>query len=137
MKRNHTSKTISTLLLLLFDFLTVSVSFYLALLVRFDFKYSQIESAYIDKLPAVCIVASVVAISVYFLCQLYNMIWNYFSVNEIGRLSIAVIVSNFAIVSVTWAVFGRYPWSVYCMSFMMQFIFALLSRGSFRIVNFI
>ena len=135
MKTNKSSKTVSTLLLLLFDFLTVSASFYLALLVRFDFKYSQIETAYIESLAPACLVASVVAIAVYFLSQLYNMIWNYFSINEIGRLSIAVIVSNLAILSVTWAVFGRYPWSVYCMSFMMQFIFALLSRGSFRIVN--
>lgn len=137
MNKFRTTKILSTLLLMFFDFLSIAGSFFLALLARFDFKYSLIEPYYTPHLPHACATVAVVGISVYFLCQLYHLIWNYVGINEIARISVAVIVSNLVSLALTWALWGRFPWSVYCMSFMMQFIFALVSRGYFRLVNFI
>ena len=137
MKNSKSLRFLNTLIFVMFDVLAVSGSFYLALLARFDFKYSQIQSNYVQYLPHACITVAIIPVAVYVLCQLYNMIWNYFSLNEIGKVCIAVVVANLASLALTWSLYGRFPWSVYCMSFMMQFIFTLLSRASYRILNFV
>ena len=137
MNKFKSTKMLTTILLMFFDFLSIAGSFYLALLARFDFRYSFIEPNYTAHLPYACATVAVVGIAVYFLCQLYHLIWNYVGINEISKISLAVVVSNLVSLALTWALWGRFPWSVYCMSFMMQFIFALLSRGYFRIINFV
>ena len=136
-KKITSKKVFYALIFVLLDLVVAAGSFFLALLARFDFKYSQIEPQYVESLPQSCITVAVIAIAVYWLCQLYNMIWDYFGMSEIGTVCLAVVVSNVVSLSITWGLYGRFPWSVYCMAFMMQLIFVLLSRGSTRIVKFI
>ncbi len=136
-KKITAKKALYAFVFVLYDVLVAAGSFYLALLARFDFNFTQIEPQYIDDLPYACIIVSVTALTVYWLCQLYNMLWNYFGLNEIGKVCLAVIVSNVVSLAATWYLLGRFPWSVYFMAFMMQFIFILLSRASMRILQFV
>ncbi len=136
-KKIFTKKVFYSCIFVLFDILMSVGTFYVAMLTRFDFRYSLIDENYLSVLPFVCATLAIVTVAIFWLCQLYNMIWNYFGMNEIGKVSIAVIVSNIVFLALTWALYGRFPWSVYFMTFMMQIIITMLSRGSFRIVDFL
>ena len=137
LKKLITKKIFYSCIFALFDVIVAAGSFYIALLARFDFRYLYIEKQYLDALPQACATFAVVAVAVYWLCRLYNMIWSYFGLNEIGQVCVGVIVSNVVSLALTWGLYGRFPWSVYCMTLMMQLIATLFSRGIFRILGFI
>ena len=139
-KKLTSRKVLFALVFVLYDIVVAAGSFFVALLARFDFSYNLIridDPHYLENLPYACIIVSLVAVCVFWLCQLYNMLWDYFGLNEIGKVCLAVVVSNVVSLAATWYLLGRFPLSVYFMAFMMQFIFVLLSRGSFRILNFV
>lgn len=139
-KKLTSRKVLFALVFVLYDIIVAAGSFFVALLARFDFSYALVEiddPHYLENLPYACIIVSLITLCVYWLCQLYNMLWDYFGLNEIGKVCLAVVVSNVVSLAATWYLLGRFPLSVYFMAFMMQFIFVLLSRGSFRILNFV
>ncbi len=122
-----------------FVFLDIVMSvgaFCASVLTRYDFTYSNVPEDRLSILPYAGITVAIVTVVIFWLCQLYNMIWNYFGLNEIGRVSIAVIISNVVSLAFTWVLFDRFPWSVYIMTFMMQLLFTLVTRGAIKIVEF-
>ncbi len=136
LKKIMSKKVFYSFIFVFFDIVMSVGSLYASVLTRFDFRYSLIPEDLRELLPLMGMTVAVITVVVYWLCQLYNMIWNYFGLNEIGRVSIAVIVSSVVSLALTWALFERLPWSVYMMSFMMQIIITLITRGSFRIIDF-
>ncbi len=136
-KNFFSKKVFYSFIFVFFDVLMSVGTLYAAVLTRYDFRYSLIPDHLVEILPFAGITVAIVTVAVYWLCQLYHMIWNYFGMNEIGKVTIAVIVSNVVSLALTWALYARFPWSVYLMAFMMQFIFTLLSRGALRIIGFL
>lgn len=130
-------KTVWSLIFVLFDALFASGFFYFALLACSDFRYSWIKEEHLADLPYACLIIVAVTIVVYWLCQLYNMIWSCFGLNEISKVCLASVVTAVVSIALTWAFLGRFPVPVYYISFMMQFMFTLFLRGSFRIYTFV
>ena len=135
-KKLLSKKLFYSFVFVLFDILMSVGVFYASVLTRFDFKYSNIDENLAEILPYAGLTVAMVTLAVYWLCQLYNMIWHYFGLSEMGKVAVAVVVSNVVSLALTWALFERFPWSVYLMTFMMQTIFTFVSRGAIRIIGF-
>ena len=79
--------------LVAYDFMTVLSSYFLALWVRFDCKFSTIEVKYIDRYFIIIIPYALCVVFVYWLFGLYRSIWRFASFYELKNLVFATIIT--------------------------------------------
>ena len=76
---------------MLLDIICIFVSFFLALWVRFDFRFGMIDPSYINGELRVIGPWILISVIVFFLMGLYNCIWTYVGLREfrtmVGTLS--------------------------------------------------
>ena len=124
------------ILLAFADTMVVAGSYYLALLLRFDFVYSSIPVEYIQgylwSMPY-WIVSTVV---VFYVCRLYHSIWRLASVAELRMILTAYVV--LIPVQVIGGIFMhlRMPRSYYFMGYVLSFCLTTGIRFSYRIIRF-
>ncbi|WP_284643822.1 polysaccharide biosynthesis protein [Paenibacillus silviterrae] len=78
-------------LLVLIDVMTVSLSVYIAFLLRFDF---DIKSPFIDYLPYVIFMQTFITILFFFYHNIYKRLWQYASVGDIVTILKSVLYST-------------------------------------------
>ena len=69
----------------IYDLVAVSISYFLALLIRFDFRYSLIEEAYLVAWRRFAPIYAVACLIVFMICGLYKSIWRFAGFNEFSR----------------------------------------------------
>ena len=124
------------LMLLLADSLIILISYFTALLLRFDFVFSSIPEEYLTgylwSMPF-WIISTVV---VFYICRLYHSIWRLASVAELQMILIA-----YAVLAVVYSVGMlfmemRMPISYYFIGFLLSFLLTTGMRFSYRILRF-
>ena len=128
------------LCLLLYDIGAVNGSFFLALWFRFDCQYSQIPNIYLEPFFWFAPVYTLFCVIVFWYFRLYKSIWRFASYNELARvLGAAAVVSLFHIVGITLVCqrtgdlkLYRMPLFYYAFGVMMQVVFLLTARFSYR-----
>ncbi len=123
------------------DIILIAASFFAALLIRFDLKYSEIEPQFIQsylKLVPFCIAGAVL---LFILFKLYNSIWRFASISELERMAKAWIVFTIVaavIVIVDERINGirRLPISVWIMGIIFGFMFTTALRFGYRFLRF-
>lgn len=70
------------LLIVITDVLSVCIAYGLALLLRFDMRYSAVPSEYIRGYLFYIILASVILVSSYTIAKLYRSVWTYAGIPE-------------------------------------------------------
>ena len=124
------------LMLLLADSLIILISYFTALLLRFDFVFSSIPEEYLTgylwSMPF-WIISTVV---VFYICRLYHSIWRLASVAELQMILIA-----YAVLAVVYSVGMlfmemRMPRSYYFIGFLLSFLLITGMRFSYRILRF-
>lgn len=120
--------------LVIYDFLTVTFSYFLALWFRFDCKYSQIEQQYLDRYFQIIIPYAIYVVIVYYLLDLYRSIWRFASFFELKRLIYATIITLLCNVIVVTGFIQRMPISYYVFGIGFQFTFAIIIRFSYRFI---
>lgn len=124
------------LMLLLADSLIILISYFTALLLRFDFVFSSIPQEYLTgylwSMPF-WIISTVV---VFYICRLYHSIWRLASVAELQMILIA-----YAVLAVVYSVGMlfmemRMPRSYYFIGFLLSFLLTTGMRFSYRILRF-
>lgn len=125
------------LILMLIDIVIVNVSFFIALMVRFDFRYTQIPAEYLNHFIRYAPIHTVYSILVFYACRLYHSIWKFASISELGRITLAVImISIFQVIGTL--LFGtRMPISYYVVGIMLEYCLLIGVRFSYRFVRFI
>ena len=120
------------LLLVIFDAIVVNVSYLGALLLRFDFHFQEIPSRYyhmwIESIP----LHTLVSILIYTAFKLYQSVWRYVSSHELERVMFASVISVVAHFGCNEIFIGRMPISYYCMGWMLELLFAIGIRYSYR-----
>lgn len=129
--KNKRQSTI-TILLVIYDIVTILVSGFLALLIRFDFEYSQINPIYIESFKSFIIYYALICVIVYSIFKLYRFVWRFVSYNEMLRTTYAIAVSAFIEIVGTILFIRRMPISYYMISIIFQYIFAITIRFSYR-----
>lgn len=122
------------MLLMLYDFVAVSVSYYLALWVRFDCKFSQIETQYLQAYYKSILVYAAFCVIVSYCVRLYKSIWRFASYIELQRVIIVTVVSSISYIAVMTAFVERMPVSYYIIGIMCQFSLTLGIRFSYRFI---
>ena len=122
------------MLLMLYDFVAVGVSYYLALWVRFDCKFSQIETQYLQAYYKSILVYAVFCVILSGCVRLYKSIWRFASYMELQRVIIVTAVSSISYIAVMTAFVERMPVSYYIIGIMCQFSLTLGIRFSYRFI---
>lgn len=123
-----------TLLLMGYDFLAVTVSYFAALWIRFDCQYNKIDTPYLQTYFHTILVYAAFCVIVFWFLRLYKSIWRFASFAELIRMIMATIVTG-ACHSVYMTMFiRRMPISYYLFGIIIQFCLTLGIRFSYRFI---
>ncbi len=121
-----------TFAIMALDFICIACSFFAALLLRFDFAFSEIEPRFISGYIKIMPFWAVFCIIVFACFKLYKSIWSFVGISELIRA-----VSAYAVLFVVG--FAGYfvlpiimPRSFYCIGFVLSFFATLGLRFSYR-----
>ena len=124
------------LLLAAYDIIATNASYFLALLIRFDGKVSEIPDyylkAYLDFVP----IYSVLCLAVFVAARMYKSVWKYASVNEAAKTAIGSAFASFLHILLITVLFARMPLSYYFWGSCFQFILLIAVRFSYRFFQF-
>ena len=123
------------------DFILMALSFSAALLIRFDFRYSQISEQYIMSSLIVIPVCAVLIICLFGIFKMYHSIWRFASFSELTKIVKAWIVFTlliiaFVIIEETLVGIRLLPLSVWVMGIVFGFITTTALRFGFRFLIF-
>lgn len=121
-------------LLVAYDFATIIMSYFLALWLRFDCRYTHIQYPYFDMYCKIILPYTVFVLFVYWLLGLYRSIWRFASFFEMKRLVYATIITLFVNVVCVISFVWRMPISYFVFGIGFQFFFGAIIRFSYRFV---
>ena len=123
------------LYMMIYDIIVVNVSYFFALLLRFDMHYTSIPGEYMHVFLKFAPVYTFVLILVFLGLHLYNSLWQYASYSELNRVVLAsVITAAFQIIgSALFA--ARMPVAYYIVGAVVQFLLVIAIRFGYRYIN--
>ncbi len=123
-----------TLLLMLYDFTAVALSYCLALWIRFDCKFSRIETRYLQAYGKSILIYGLFCVVVFWFLRLYKSIWRFASYSELLRVVAATLLTGAVYITGMATCVGRMPVSYYLIGISIQFCLTLGIRFSYRFV---
>ena len=117
----------------LYDLLVVSASYFFALLLRHDFRFSLINPEYVETWERFTPIYAIACLVVFMLLGLYKSIWRFAGLNEFYRILIASLSMSLVHVAATLVFYIRMPISYYMIGALVQFVLVLAIRFSYRI----
>ncbi len=122
-------------ILMVFDAVAIACSYFFALWLRFDCRYTAIPEQYLTSYAGFIGIAVIFTLGVFGGMRLYNSIWRFASYSELLRVVIATAISAvFHVVGIT-VVFDPMPISYYLFGILFQFCATLGARFSYRLLN--
>ena len=129
--RGHWKKV--AFLLVCYDIIAVNMSYFLALWLRFDCRFSSITPKYITSWQRFVPIYTAFCLFVFWKTRLYKSLWKYASYIELVYLIIATVITGFFHAGVITVLFMRMPVSYYLMGTMIQFLAMVSVRFSYRL----
>ena len=121
-------------ILMVYDFMTICFSYLLALLVRFDFKFSLIEPKYLQGCYKSVLFYALFCVILFWFLKLYKSIWRFASYSELLRVILATAISGLIYPLIMNLFVGGMPASYYVIGVVCQFCFILGVRFSYRFI---
>ncbi|MCI7155956.1 MAG: polysaccharide biosynthesis protein [Solobacterium sp.] len=121
-------------ILMVYDFMAICFSYLLALLVRFDFKFSSIESQYLQGCYKSVVFYAIFCVILFWFLKLYRSIWRFASYSELLRVILATVISGVLYPIVMLATHNKMPASYYLIGIVIQFCLTLGVRFSYRFI---
>lgn len=123
------------ILIMFVDALSVLISYFLALLLRFDFVFSRIPVNYLEgylwSMPY-WILSTIV---IFYICRLYHSIWRLASVAELRMIITAYLIIMVVDVAGMLFMHLRMPRSYYFMGYVLCFCMTAGTRFSYRLLR--
>ena len=120
--------------LFVYDIFVVNAAFFLALMLRFDFRYSEIPTYYLEPYMKFAPIYTVLCIGVFWVMRLYRSIWRFASYSELIRVVMATFITGvLQCVGIT-VLFERMPLSYYVFGIVLQFCAVIGIRFSYRLI---
>lgn len=120
--------------LAVYDLLAVNLAYFLALLLRFDFRYTHIPEPYLHSWLVFVPAYSVLCLVTFYVLKLYQSLWRFASYLELVRVIKASIVTTLVQILGTLLFIQKMPISYYFMGALLQFFAILGIRFSYRFV---
>ncbi len=125
---------IITMWLVAYDVVAVVLSYFAALWLRFDCRFSLIPENYFNAYKGFILIYVVLCIGVFVALRLYNTIWRFASYNELARVMVASFITAIIHVIGITVFFERMPISYYFFGAGIQFVLVIGIRFSYRFV---
>ena len=123
-----------SLLLMIYDFIAILVSYLAALWLRFDCRFDGIQKEYIQTYFRTAWIYAAFCIVVFWFLRLYKSIWRFASYTELIRVIIGTVLTGVIyFIGVTVCV-ERMPVSYYVFGIIIQFCLTLGVRFAYRFV---
>lgn len=120
--------------LLIYDFLAVCLSYFLALWIRFDGMFDRIPKEYLNPYKEFILIYAVICLVVFMGFRLYHSIWRFASYSELNRVTWATIVTATLHIILMTMFFERMPLSYYIFGAVIQFVLIIGIRFSYRFI---
>jgi len=121
-------------LMVLYDIVAVNLAGFLALWIRFDCQFSQIDPVYIEAWLHYAPVHTLVCVLTLWVARLYNSIWRFASFHELLRTMAATLISGLLNTVLIMVLFTRMPISYYIFTTGIQFMLLIGIRFSYRFI---
>lgn len=125
---------IITIFLMLYDFVSIVLSYFLALWIRFDCKYTQIPDEYFYAYLKFIPMYAIFCLVVFWCLRLYNSIWRFASFTELSRVVGSTILTGIVHTVVITLFIMKMPISYYVWGLAFQFMFVIAIRFSYRFI---
>lgn len=123
-----------TLLLMIYDFVAVIVSYIAALLIRFDLRFNSIDINYLHAFYRSILFYAAFCVVLFWFLRLYKSIWRFASFTELLRVILATSISGIVYIVVMTVFVLRMPVSYYIVGVAGQFCLTLGIRFSYRFI---
>ena len=135
MKLNKSKKwhTVA-LILMIYDVIAIALSYFGALLLRFDLSYNSIPKNYLNAYFKFVPLYALMCVVIFYFLKLYQSIWKYASYTELCRVIVATFVTIVVHYVLMTLLFERMPVSYYVFGIILQFITVIGIRFSYRFV---
>lgn len=125
---------VSTILLLIYDIVAVNLAYILGLWIRFDCVYSRIPAGYLSAWFHFVPIYTVFTVAIFWLLRLYQSIWRFASYNELFRILVSSVICGIAHWLGITFLFQRMNISYYLMGIILQTVFVIVARFSYRLL---
>lgn len=134
MKKKMKHWEVVTLLLMAYDFLAIAVSYFAALWIRFDCRFSLIETKYLQAYCKTILIYAGFCVIVFWFMRLYKSIWRFASYSELLRVILSTMLTGLVYIACTTALVSRMPASYFIVGIILQFCLTLGIRFSYRFI---
>lgn len=124
-----------SVLLVIYDYAAVCLSYFLALWLRFDGLVKSIPQIFYQPYIKFIFPYAAVSIIIFLLFRMYNSMWRFASYTEFMRTFLGSLVSSVLHTILITVLLYRMPISYYLIGAGLQFIFLLGIRFSFRFIQ--
>ena len=133
----HPALSRKALLIAAMDILSISIAYFFALWLRFDFQFNAIDEIFVDNYLRIILPWCAICLTVFALFGLYSSIWSFVSTDELLRILESYCV--LAVLTLGMAFFPelRLPKSVYVMGLIFSGILTAAIRFSYRTLRYI
>ena len=121
-------------LLVLYELVTANLSYAIALWLRYDCKFSGIYRPYLSAWGKFTPIYAVFCLIIFWKTKLYKSIWRFASYTELLYVIQASVITGIFHTAAITLLFQRMPISYYIIGTIMQFIFMVGIRFSYRLV---
>jgi FlaA1/EpsC-like NDP-sugar epimerase len=125
---------ITAAVLVLYDAVAVNLSYFAALLLRFDLRFSSIPRAYLSSFLRFAPFYSIICVIIFSAFKLYSMVWEYAGYYELSHSALACLVTTVmhSLLIMPFIYYGygrmRMPFSYYVFGALFQFALILGAR---------
>ena len=123
-----------SVLMAVYDFFAIHIAFFLALMVRFDFRFSDIPLKYLTPYSHFITIYAVCALVVFWFFRLYRSLWQFASFAELVRTLEASLVTGIIHAVGITMLFTRMPLSYYFGGILLQTVLLVGIRFSYRFI---
>lgn len=134
----ETAKTyqgrVAMALLLAYDTIAVNASYFCALWLRFDCRFSVIPKEYLSAFLRFAPFYTASVIIIFWMCRLYQSIWRFASYNELLHIVIATGITFVVQTAGITLLIKRMPISYYVFGIVIQFVLTASVRFFYRFI---
>ncbi len=130
-----------TIYLIIYDLVTIAGSYFFALWLRFDCRYSLIIPEYLQSYYRFIPVYLVICVTLYYVMHLYHSLWRYAGYDELYRIILTCLIClvvhilGIRICCSKILYSGRMPISYYLFGIILQLSFTVAIRFAYRFIN--
>lgn len=127
---------IRRLFLLLLDAIFINSAAFLSLVLRFDFRISQVPTVYAEAVLSYALINTLVTILIFALFRLYNSLWKYAGIDELSNILFACICAGAVqLVVMHYILEIHVPRSYYPLSTLFLILFISMGRFFYRYIR--